>query len=317
MQPLQRPIIIACAIAAVLVVGTSYYYAQKQQTPEQVVAKVFDNQPTTGEKFVAPVVSAAPNTINVNEISNISGNIPSETTPPGSVSVNEIDSNISKLWYDLRTGIDTKDKLLKQIELALQKGKTPSIVSKFPLYLTDVSSVGFQEFFSAYPNGNVKMLTLVLPSSVNAPDRLVYYFTVTVGDNIFVKMFSDLDVLPVEIATVTGENNYLMVSGSRLNDKMFTEHESLGMFAVSLRTDSIKLVETGEFTDNPKYTTITDDHGVLRFSGGSPYIYTEVEQEDRLPAVLYLATSGDEEQLVYKLMINNGKINSEYYNTIN
>jgi hypothetical protein len=303
----SKLIVVALVTSGIVISSLGYFYYMNQTDVEKTaISKVFPEQSEEGEEFLGV---AKKESKGVAEETNIR---PLEA--PSKVDIFKEhqpkfdDTAVSRLWFDVR---DKNQKLsarqskfrelVEGVSNILGSGKTPSVVDKFPAVLTSRDKYGFFQDFYTYPNGSVNMVTMVAPEVVKDSDRTVIFVAVKVGSSTTVKVFRGLNTIPTNSAIVSGKNNYLLISGSCLDENIYTTKETQGLFGLKLKGDGATLVNVRKDI-LLKNAQVRLDGNVLRVKGSpAPQAFTDSPGDDQIATVIYLTTIGaDDKETDYK-----------------
>lgn len=323
-MPNSKPVVVAgCVIAGVLVCGLLIYYFQETKPDSnRIVSQVFDNGTSKEVDTERPILkSDADGLADIDTIKPIQGKVEDKKKKESESTIKYSDSQLSKLWFDARNeelSLDQRkqawDELLAGIPQLLEAGQTLSIVESFPAVLTDKDKYGFFESFYTYPNGTLDVLTVVGPPGVvSDSSRTVTFTTIEVSGKRHVDVFKDLNMVPVDFAVVSGSDNYLLVSGAELNDKLYSLQETPVLLGFHITASKVSLTP---FADGIKLqdTDVEIVNDVLRFKNFklAPDRFTNSEGDDQIATTIYVVT-GEEETHEYEMKVINGKITLTAY----
>lgn len=206
---------------------------------------------------------------------------------PNALDLSEEDS-IAKGWFDLKSGKSNEEDLellVNNMKAALLKGYNPQVVSNFPLDIVDNGVYGFQENILEDTDGELRLVTMVYPN-ISEQKTTVSLFVVKkskVGST--VDFYESVGVVPANIGIQSeGSSSYYFIAGDFLDDKIYTEEGSSGIYVIysdggklslsDLSSSSI-LIGGVDYSVNGKVLTLKG----IPSTGTSVFFYNDIIDE--------------------------------------
>lgn len=223
------------------------------------------------------------------------------------------EESIAKAWFDVRQDDANEEQLqdlVSQIKSFLDSGRIPMVVDKFPLLLTDTESYGFQHNILWTPQYPINLITLVAPAKFSDLRVVTFVMAESNGD-VSSFMRTDIGIIPSNFGRSSeGDSFYYIVGGDILNEDLFTNQASVGVFGVLSENGSVGLVEIEADTIELANAEVIEEDYILRVRPTTSFpvfLYNEFEYEGIPSDDLYLITS-DSTESYYKIGILEGKV---------
>lgn len=216
---------------------------------------------------------------------------------------------IAKLWFDIREGNrETKvlDDLLESFQNFLAYEEMPQIVDNFALQLLSDNEVGFSTKLIATGQGYINLITLVLPKDIE--NRVVTFYSYSVGETIYTGKFRGTNILPSYTGKqFHGESNYIFLGGDIIDQYLYTDNGSVGVYAIKITDRVVELVDLQDVVEDTLPSDLVYNGYNLEINGKNygtvPFFYNEMENEGEATDDLFLILESDDASDVYMVHI--------------